>query len=180
MRKIAVFAFVLSFLSVSSLFAFGELTEKVEKLVDTNQKNLERTYYPRDQKPNQFSLKFGPGLLAGVAYSYNLNHFFAVGFGAGTIAPGLSADMLFTAYLMPTTVAPYVSAGVVYYGDFVRNVVSGELGAGVDVALDNGFGVNLGVGYVRSFADTGRPFDNVVAYDDVNWFNVQGGLNYRF
>ena len=180
MKKTVVLALVLSLVSGVSAFGFGELTDKVEKLIDSNQSNLERSYAPRDKRPNQISLKYGTALLSGIGYSYNLNQMFAVGVGVGSIFPGLSADMLFTAYLMPTTIAPYVSAGVVYYGNFTQNIVAGEVAAGIDFALDNGFGINLGLGWVRSFADTtGAPFANITSNNSVNWVNLQLGLNFR-
>ena len=180
MKKILVVLAVLSLVFGSSVFGFGELTGKVEKLIDSNQANLERTYSPRDKRPNQLSLKGGISLLTGIGYSYNLNEMFAIGAGIGTIMPGLSADVLFTAYLMPTTIAPYVSAGIVYYGNFSQNIVAGEIAAGVDFALDNGFGLNLGLGWVRSIADTtGAPFSNITQNNSVNWLNFQGGLNIR-
>jgi hypothetical protein len=180
MKRILTVFTALTLVFGLSVFSYGDVTSKVEKLIDSNQSNLDRTYAPRDKRPNQISLQYGTALLTGFSYSYNLNEMLAVGVGVGSIYPGLSADLHLTAYLLPTTIAPYVSAGVVYYGTFTENIEAGELAAGVDFALDNGFGVNLGLGWVRSFADTsGAPFENITQNDSINWISLQLGLNYR-
>ena len=165
----------------TSVLAFGELTGKVDKLIASNQSNLERTYAPRDMRPSQFSIKFGPPYALGVEYSYNMNSMFAFQVGAGSTIPGFAAGVGITAYLMPTTIAPYVTAGLDYYGNFTQNLIGFNVGAGVDVALENGFGISIGVDWVRSLSTTGAPFQNMVYNGDIiNWFNATGGLNFRY
>lgn len=181
MKKTVVLALVLSLAFGVSAFGFGELTDKVERLIDSSQSNLERTYAPRDMRPSQLSLKLGPPLALGIEYSYNLNSMFALQVGAGTTIPGFSADMGLIAYLLPTTFTPYVSAGVNYYGNFIQNLIGFNIGVGLDVALDNGFGVSLGVDWVKSLSNAGAPFQNIIYNSEsINWFNVSGGLNIRF
>lgn len=179
-RFIAVFA-VLTLALGNFLFGFGELTGKVDKLIESNQSDLERTYAPRDLRPSQFSIKLGPPLALGVEYSYNMNSMFALKAGAGSTIPGFAADMGVIVYLLPTTIAPYVSAGIDYYGNFTQNLLGVNVGVGVDVALENGFGISLGIDWVRSLSNAGAPFQNMVYNGDViNWFNATGGLNFRF
>jgi hypothetical protein len=181
MKKFLIVFAVSALVLGSSALVFGDVTSKVEKLIDSNQSNLERTYAPRDMRPNQISIKFGPPLALGVEYSYNMNSMFAIEIGAGSTIPGFSAGAGITAYLMPTTIAPYVTAGVDYYGNFTQNLLGVNLGAGVDVALENGFGINLGVDWVKSLSNAGAPFQNMVYNSDsINWFNVSCGLNLRF
>lgn len=178
MKKTAIF------LALSLVFgaaAYCSVTEKVDKLIATNQANLERTYAPRDMRPNQLSLKLGPPLFLGAEYSYNVMPSLAVNAGVGWIAPGTSTDLGFTYYILPSTFTPYVSAGVNYFGDFSRNVIAGNIGAGVDVALDNALTLQLGIDWVKSLSDSQKPFDNTVwSGNNVNWFSIDGGIGYRF
>lgn len=165
----------------SSALIFGDVTSKVEKLIDSNQSNLERTYAPRDMRPNQISIKFGPPLALGLEYSYNMNSLLAFQIGVGSTIPGFSAGMGLTAYLLPTTIAPYVTGGIDYYGNFIQNLIGFNIGVGLDVALDNGFGINIGVDWVKSISNAGAPFQNIVYKStSINWFNIAGGLNLRF
>jgi outer membrane protein W len=175
--------FLAVFLVVSLVFgavAFCGVTDKVEKLISTNQSNLERTYYPRDQRPNQLAIKVGPPLFLGAEYSYNIMPALAINLGVGTLAPGMATDLGLTYYILPTTFSPYVTAGINYYGDFTRSITAGNIGVGVDVALDNTMTIQLGLDWVKSIADTGAPFKNAVFSGDVNWFNITGGIGYRF
>ncbi|MEI7542283.1 MAG: hypothetical protein WCJ94_03405 [bacterium] len=181
MKKILIAFVVLTLALGSSVVLFGGVTDKVEKLIASNQTNFERSYAPRDMRPNQLSIKFGPPLALGLGYSYNLNSVFAIEVGAGSTIPGFTAGMGLTAYLMPTIIAPYLTAGIDYYGNFTQNLIGFNIGAGVDVALDNGFGVNLGIDWVKSISSAGAAFQNLVYNSDsISWFSASGGLNYRF
>jgi hypothetical protein len=179
MRKIAVLTMAFAVAFGSMAFA-GSLTDKVDKLISTNQTRLERSYNLRDMRPYQVSLKLGPPLFAGAAISYNINEMFAFEVGAGTIAPGLAADLGLVIYILPTTIAPYAAGGIVYYTDLHENLIAFNVGAGVDVALDNAFGIQLGLDWVKSISNAGAPFKSAVFNDDVNWFNISGGVSYRF
>lgn len=178
MKKIALMA--LAFAVVFSSMAFASLTEKEQSLIQSTQTRFERTNNLRDMRPNQFSIKVGPPLFVGAAYSYNINEMFAFEVGAGTIAPGFSADLGVIAYILPTTIAPYAAGGIVYYTNGKDNIVAFNVGAGVDVALDNAMGIQLGVDWVRSISNAGAPFKTISANNDVNWFNICGGLSYRY
>jgi hypothetical protein len=182
MRRIAVLALVLA-VGFSSMGFAGSLTDKEQGLIASgkDQTRFERSYNLRDMRPNQFTIELGPPLYAGVSYSYNINQMFAIGIGAGSLMPGLSADMGVTCYILPTTIAPYATAGVVYYGDLTRNIIAANVGAGVDVAIDNGMGLKLGIDWVRSVSNAGKPFQTAVFNSvEVNWFNISGGLDIRW
>lgn len=181
MKKLIVVFVVSVFVLGMSVFAFGDVSSKVDNLIASNQSNLERTYAPRDMRPNQISIKFGPPLALGLEYSYNMNSLLAFQIGAGSTIPGFSAGMGLTAYLLPTTIAPYVTGGLDYYGNFTQNLIGFNLGVGLDVALDNGFGINIGVDWVKSISNAGSPFQNIVYNStSINWFNASCGLNLRF
>ena len=181
MRKTAVLALVLA-IGLCSIGFAGSLTDKEQGLIASgqDQTRFERSYNLRDMRPNEFTIEVGPPLYLGAAYAYNINQMFAIGIGAGSIMPGLSADMGVTWYILPTTIAPYARANIVYYGDFTRNIIAGNVGAGIDVAMDNAFGLKLGVDWVRSFSDAGAPFKSSVFDGEVNWFMISAGLDHRW
>lgn len=178
MRKIAVLA--VAFAVVFSSMAFAGVMEKVEKLIDTNQTRFERTYNLRDMRPYQVSVKLGLPLMTGVGISYNINEMIAIGAGIGSALPGVSADLNATWYILPTTIAPYVTGGIVYYTDLTSNIIAAEVSGGVDVCLDNGFGLNLGIVWVKSIITPGTIFKTAAWNGEVNALSIQGGLNYRF
>jgi hypothetical protein len=179
MRKIAVLALVFAVVMGSSMAFAGSLTDKVDKLIDTNQTRLERSYNLRDMRPNQLSIELGPPLFVGAAYSYNINEMFAFKVGAGTTAPGLAADLGIVVYILPSTIAPYATGGIVYYTDLTQNIIALNVGAGVDVQLDNAFGIQLGLDWVKSITNAGAPFHTASFNDSVNWLNISGGISFR-
>jgi len=178
MKKTALLALAFAVLICPVVYA-GPLTDKESKLIASGQTRFERTYNLRDMRPNQFSLKLGLPLMTGVGYSYNINEAFAIGGGIGTVLPGLSADLNVTWYIMPTTVAPYVTGGIVYYSNLTDNIIAGEVSGGVDVCLDNGLGLNLGLVWVKSVITPGTIFKTAAWNNEVNTFSIQGGLNIR-
>ncbi len=178
MKKASVLALVFTLLFSSMAFC-GTLTDKESKLIASGQTRFERTYNLRDMRPNQFSLKLGLPLMTGVGYSYNINEAFAIGGGIGTVLPGLSADLNVTWYILPTTVAPYVTGGIVYYTNLTDNIIAGEVSGGVDVCLDNGLGLNLGLVWVKSVITPGTIFRTAAWNNEINTFSIQGGLNIR-
>jgi hypothetical protein len=180
MKKFLALFVVLSVAFVSSVMAFGELTAKVDNLISTNQANLERTYYPRDQRPNELMLTFGPPFCTGIEYSYNVIPALAVDLGLGNTYPGLAAGMGVAYYILPTTFTPYLKAGIMYYGNFTQNIDAATIGGGVDVALDNGLVLRLGLDWVKSLANAGAPFQTIVYNGDINWLNISGGIGFRF
>jgi hypothetical protein len=180
MKKIFVLLVVLSVMFVSSIMAFGELTAKVDNLIGTNQANLERTYYPRDSRPNELLLTFGPPFCTGLEYSYNVIPALAVYAGLGNTYPGLSAGLGVTYYILSTTFAPYVKGGIMYYGNLNGNIDAATIGAGVDVALDNSMVIRLGLDWVKSVSSSGAPFQSFVYNGDINWFSLSGGIGFRF
>jgi hypothetical protein len=181
MRRIAVLALVLA-VGFSSMGFAGSLTDKEQGLIASgkDQTRFERSYNLRDMRPNQLTIELGPPLYLGASYSYNINQMFAIGIGAGSIMPGLSADMGVTCYILPTTIAPYAVAGIVYYGNFTKNIIAANVGGGVDVALDNAMGLKLGIDWVKSLSNAGAPFQTAVFNGEVNWFNISGGLDIRW
>jgi hypothetical protein len=179
MRKLTVLAVVFALVFSSMAFA-GSLSDKEKKLIDSVQTRFERTSNLRDMRPYQISLKLGPPLFIGGAISYNINEMFALEVGAGTTAPGLAATLGLVAYILPTTVAPYASGGIVYYTNLTENIIAFNVGGGVDVQLDNAIGLQLGVNWTKSITNAGAPFQTIVFNGDVNWFNITGGVSYRF
>ena len=180
MKKFLLLSVVLSIAFVSSIMAFGELTAKVDNLISTNQANLERTYYPRDSRPNELLLTFGPPFCTGLEYSYNVMPALAIDAGIGNTYPGLSAGLGVIYYILPTTFAPYVKGGIMYYGNFTENIDAATIGAGVDVALDNSMVIRLGLDWVKSLSNAGAPFQTIVYNGDINWFNISCGVGFRF
>ena len=180
MKKFVIILMVLSLSAGSALFA--GVTEKVEKLMDTNQ-SRERTYYPRDMKPNLVKAHFGYPYMAGATYSYNIDQMFAVGIGAGAYFPGVSAGINFTMYPLPNIVSPYIGAGISYLGTaFQSSVFAANAEAGIDFALDNGFCINLGIVYLISFAESEETFgtawgDTKTEFNDLG---IQMGAGVRF
>jgi len=160
----------------------ASLTEKVDNLIATNQKRLERTYYPRDSKPNYIGINFGYPYMAGVNYSYNINEMFAIGIGGGTYFPGYAAGVDFKYYILPTTVAPYVGAGLNFIGTQEKGDAAVNAAVGVDFALDMGMCLNLGAVYMRSFNEDAPEFGT--AWGDTkkgfNSLGIQFGLGTRF
>jgi outer membrane protein W len=158
----------------------GSVTDKVEKLMATNQ-DAERTYYPRDMRPNDLAIVGGMPLIAGVAYGYNINPNFQIALGAGAFFPGITADLSVKWFFMPTTITPYIAAGMTYVGALDKTVMAGHFDAGVDVALENALGINLGMVYMRSFSDMADPFKT--AWGETNKIDnlgLQGGIHIRF
>ncbi len=178
MRKILAILLVLSL--AFTAVGFCGVSEKVEKLIGTNQANLERTYYPRDQRPNQLAIKLGPPLFLGVEYTYNVMPALGVNVGVGTLVPGFSADLGVIYYILPTTFTPYLRGGICYLGNFTQNIIAANLGAGLDIALDNTIALQIGVDWAKSLSNAGAPFQNAVYNGDVNWFNISGGVGFRF
>ncbi|HDQ25851.1 MAG TPA: hypothetical protein ENN43_03780 [bacterium] len=180
MKRAVVLAVVLAVVFSTMAFA-GPLNEKIDRLKQTNQER-ERTYYPRDMNPVLISVQGGPPVLLGSLISYNINEMFAVGVFGGAFMPGVVAGFDFKWYILPTTFSPYVGTGIEYVGAAMQySLVAGHLEAGVDLALDNGFCVNLGIGYMRSFSEATGTFKT--AWGDtankVDWFMVQAGLGFR-
>ncbi|MFP4467138.1 MAG: hypothetical protein ACLFP1_08810 [Candidatus Goldiibacteriota bacterium] len=157
----------------------GKVTSKVEKLKATNT-DREKTYYPRDMRDNQFSVRLGLPLVAGVGYSKNINPNVAIGVGVGTTFPWLAADMNVTWYILPYNFTPYITGGVVYYGGRDMNLIALEAAGGVDYIFENGIGLNLGLCWVKSLTTSPTPFETAVFTDEINALNLQGGLNFRF
>jgi len=180
MKKVLMLFIVLSVAFASSLLAFGELTAKVDNLISTNQADLERTYYPRDQRPNELLITFGPPFCTGLEYSYNFIKNMAVYAGVGNTYPGLSAGLGVIYYILPTTFTPYVKGGIMYYGNFTDNIDAATIGAGLDIALDNSMVLRLGLDWVKSLSDAGAPFKTIVYNGDINWLNISCGIGYRF
>lgn len=178
MRRIAVLA--LAFAVVLSSMAFASVTEKEEKLIASTQTRFERTNNLRDMRPNQLMIEVGPPLYVGASYSYNLNEMFAIKFGAGSVMPGLSAEIGVVGYILQTPIAPYAEGSVVYYGNFTDNLIALSIGGGVDIALDNAMVVRIGIDWVKSVSDTGAPFKTASFNSTVNWFMATGGVGYRF
>ncbi|HDQ25467.1 MAG TPA: hypothetical protein ENN43_01815 [bacterium] len=157
----------------------GKVTSKVDRLMATNT-DREKTYYPRDLRDNQISIKMGLPLVAGIGYSKNINPYVGIGVGVGSSFPGIAADMNVTWYILPHNFTPYVTAGVVYYGDFGTNLIAAEVAGGVDYLFENGFGLNLGLCWVKSLTTSPTPFQTAVFVDEINALNLQGGINFRF
>ncbi len=158
------------------------LTEKVDNLIATNQKRLERTYYPRDSKPNYAGINFGYPYMAGINYSYNLNEMFALGVGAGAYFPGYALGVDFKYFVMPTTIAPYVGAGLAFVGSQTKGDAAVNVAAGVDFALETGICINIGAVYMKSFNENAPEFGTVWG-DTKKGFNslgIQAGFGVRF
>ncbi len=171
---------IMSFLIVlSNLIFAGKITEKVEKLIETNQTRYERTYYPRDLRPNLVMLSIGFPYMAGVSYSYNINEMFAVGAGAGSYFPGAAFGLNFTFYPFGTTVSPFGGAGVTY---IIPGLVAVNLDAGIDIALENGMVFNLGGVYIISFTNTDNAIGTLwgVPKNKLNDLGIKGGIGFRF
>lgn len=179
MKKLVVLAVVFALVFSSMAFA-GPLLDKEKKLIESTQTNFERSNNLRDMRPTQFSLKLGPPLFVGAAIGYNINPMFAIEVGAGTTAPGLAAELGVVVYILPTTIAPYAAGGIVYYTNLIDNIIAFNVGAGVDVQLDNAFGIQLGLDWTKSLTNAGAPFQTIVFNGDVNWLNITGGVSYRF
>lgn len=174
MKKIVVL--VLAFAVAFSSLAFAGVTEKLEKLIDSNQTRIERSYNLRDKNPNQIALRLGPPLGFGVEYSYNMNETLAIVIGAGSIG-GFNADLGFNWYVLNTTIAPVVSAGIALVG----GDVCFHAGAGVDVQLDNSIGVQLGLDFTKQIINAPSTAFKVFDYSDpANVLFLNGGLSLRF
>jgi len=177
MKKTVFLALVFAVVMSSMAYA-GSLTDKVDQLIDTNQTRLERTYNLRDMHPNQFALRFGPPLGFGLEYSYNMNQTLAIVIGAGS-AGGFDADLGVNWYVLNTPVAPVVSAGVAD----VANAVCIHVGAGVDVQLDNAFGIQLGLDWTKSVANSSASgsgsFQTFSYSDAANVLFLNGGVSFR-
>jgi len=181
MKKGVMFLLVFVMLFSSLSFA-GRLTEKVDKLMETNQ-DRERTYYPRDAQPNNISILGGPPLLNGVAISHNINEMIALGVGAGAFWPGFVADLFTRVYILPTSFSPYVGGGLSYVTSLgTDSLVCFHVEGGLDYVLENGINLFVGFSWLKSFAETSGTFD--VAWgstlSDINFPMIQGGLGYRF
>ncbi len=169
------------------LVAFGStlqarVTEKVEKLIGTNQER-ERTYYPRDKNPNLIKGHFGYPYMAGATYTYNIDPMWAVGVGAGAFFPGIAMGMHLVVYPLPNIVSPYIGLGVTYLGvAFESGTFAAHGEAGVDFALDNGLNFNIGAVYMASFAESEETFGT--AWGDtknqLNDLGIQMGVGVRF
>ena len=184
MRKISVLALVFAFaLGSASLFA-GTLTEKVDKLIATNQ-TKERTYYPRDAKPVLFNLHLGLPYSFGGTVSYNIDPSIAIGIGLGALAPGFITGVDVKWYIMPTYFTPYVGGGIDYALAYIDSefagLTCGHLEGGIDYAFDNGFNINIGIAWLRSFAEATGTFSTVWgnAATKIDALNIQFGLGYR-
>jgi hypothetical protein len=192
-RMKKVILFVLGSLMVISTIAYagvtenaeggftGSVTGKVDKLMATNQDAV-RTYYPRDIHPNEFSIRGGFPLILGASYGYNINSYFQIGVGAGSFVPGITGDIFMKYYVLPSTITPYLGAGVTYVGfSSSGNIMAGHVEAGIDAALENGFGINLGLVYMKSFSDVTNPFDTYWGKTTkIDNAGLQAGLNFRF
>jgi len=178
MKKIIAILLVMSF--AFGALSFGNVTDKVDKLIATNQANLERTYYPRDMRPNQLAVQLGAPLYLGAEYTYNMMPSLGVQLGIGSLITGVSTNVGLIYYILPTTFTPYVNGGINYYGDFSHSVIAGNIGAGVDIALDNALTIQLGVDWVKSISNTDAPFQNTVwNTTNVNWVTISAGLGFR-
>lgn len=171
-----VLAFAVVFSSMASMVLAGSLSDKEQKLIDSVQTRFERTSNLRDMRPNQLALRFGPPLGFGVEYSYNMNETLAMGVGLGSMG-GLNADLGFNWYIINTVIAPVVNAGIAYVGGDV--CLFG--GAGVDVQLDNAFGIQLGLDITKQIIDAPNTDFKVFNYSDpANVMFLTGGVSYRF
>jgi opacity protein-like surface antigen len=182
MKKLLTFALAFSILASPVLFA-GKITEKVEKLMETNQTRYERTYYPRDMKPNYLALSVGYPYMSGINYSYNINEIFSIGLGAGSYFPGLALGLHATVYPLATIISPYVGGGITYIGLLpTTGTVAAHGEAGIDIALENGLNFNLGAVYLISFSEATSTFGTLWE-EQKNKFNnisMQAGLGFRF
>lgn len=189
MKKLLVAVFVLVFY-VSSYAGITEkaeggfkpsVTDKVQKMMDSDQQRYEKSYAPRDQMANVMSIRLGYPLVTGIGFSRNINELFAIGIGAGYTYPGMAADLNLTYYILPTSLTPYVSGGLVVYSDSIKAVVGAEASAGVDYVFDGGFGVNIGACWVGTFDTSVSPFSNYLASSTkINKLGLQVGLNVRY
>ncbi len=184
MKKITVLALVFAFaLGTASLFA-ATLTEKVDKLIATNQ-TKERTYYPRDARPTLINLHIGLPYTLGGTVSYNIDPAISIGIGLGALAPGFIAGVDVKWYIMPTSFTPYVGGGIDYALAYVDSEFAGltcfHAEGGIDYAFDNGFNINLGIAWLRSFAEATGTFSTAWGNDakKIDTWNIQFGLGYR-
>lgn len=178
MKKILVFILCVMIVFSNLIFA-GKITEKVEKLIETNQTRYERTYYPRDLRPNLLSLSIGFPYMAGISYSYNINEMFAVGAGAGAYFPGAAFGLNFTFYPFGTTVSPFGGAGITY---IIPGLVTANVDLGIDVALETGIVLNLAGVYIISFTETDNAVGTLwgVPKKKLNDLGIKGGIGFRF
>ncbi len=178
MKKIiiSILCFLVAF---SNLLLAGKISDKVEKLIETNQTRYERTYYPRDQKPNFVNLALGYPYMAGVSYSYNINEMFAVGAGAGAYFPGAAFGLNFTYYPFGTIVTPFAGAGITY---IIPGLVAANVDVGIDVALETGIVLNLAGVYIISFTDIDNSIGTFwgVSKKKLNDLGLKGGIGFRF
>jgi len=182
MKKALVFVLCAAILFASAAFA-GKVSDKVDKMMSTDQQRYEKTYYPRDMMSSQISIKLGYPLVAGVGFSKNINEMFAIGIGAGSSLPGIAADLNFTYYILPTSFTPYVTVGAVCYGLTEKPLftVGAEVAGGIDYVFDGGFGVNIGACWVKTFDSAASPFATYVGDStDINKLGLTAGLNMRF
>lgn len=184
MRKITVLTLVFAFVVGSAAVFAGTLTEKVDKLIATNQ-TKERTYYPRDARPTLISLHLGLPYSFGGTISYNIDPSIAIGIGLGALAPGFVAGVDFKWYILPTAFTPYVGGGIDYAlasidSKFV-GLTCGHLQGGIDYAFDNGFNINIGLAWLRSFAEADGQFKTLWGNTSskIDAVNIQFGLGYR-
>jgi hypothetical protein len=157
------------------------VTDKVQKMMDSDQQRYEKSYAPRDQMANQMSLKLGYALVSGIGFSRNINELFAIGVGVGYAYPGVAADLNVTYYILPTSLTPYISGGIVAYSDSKTTVVGAEAAAGIDYVFDGGLGMNIGACWVKTFDASVNPFANYIASStNINKLGLQVGLNVRY
>lgn len=183
MKKVILLVLIVVLCFGSSLIFAGKMTDKEQKLIATSQENEERTYYPRDLRPTLLNLHFGYPYMAGATFSYNLNPMFAIGVGAGAYFPGIAGGIHTTVYILPSTVTPYLTGGIVFLGTALQSMVFGaSLAAGVDFALNNGFCINLGAVYIVTFAESESTFGTAwgKTAHNFNDLGIQMGLGLRF
>lgn len=171
--------FLVCFIGLFNLSFAGKISDKVEKLIETNQTRYEKTYYPRDIRPNFINLTIGFPYMTGVSYSYNINEMFAVGAGAGTYYPGAAFGLNFTFYPFGTTVSPFGGAGITY---IIPGLVAANADLGIDIALENGLVFNLAGVYIISFTNIDNSIGTFwgVSKKKLNDLGIKGGIGFRF